>query len=108
MQKAMGVEAFYAMEFLSERFDKMSSVDQIKVIIHELMHIPNTFGGGFRHHDHVTDGNVNKMYEKYINEIKRINQDDPLGLEFLKIQQKENELFTKKIKKPTRKGFFWR
>ena len=66
MQKAMGVNAFYALEFLSERFDKLSEEDQIKTIIHELMHIPFTFGGGFKHHNVVNEKNVNLMYETYL------------------------------------------
>jgi len=66
MQKAIGVEAHYALEFLSARFDKLSKEDQIKTIIHELMHIPQTFGGGFRHHDYVTEKNVNLMYKTYL------------------------------------------
>jgi predicted metallopeptidase len=66
MQKAIGVEAYYALEFLSSRFDKLSKEDQMKTIIHELMHIPQTFGGGFRHHDYVTEKNVNLMYKTYI------------------------------------------
>lgn len=66
-QKAMGIQAFYVLEFLSERFDKMDKEEQVKVIIHELMHIPKAFGGGFRHHDHVTDRNVNKHYQIYVN-----------------------------------------
>ncbi|MBS3076472.1 metallopeptidase [Candidatus Pacearchaeota archaeon] len=65
MQKAIGIKAHYALEFLSERFDKMNAEDQVKVVIHELMHIPQTFGGGFRHHDHVTTKNVNLMYQTY-------------------------------------------
>ena len=64
MQKAMKTEAFYSIEFL-EYFDKMSKKEQDKVIIHELMHIPKSFGGGFRHHDFVCDKNVDLMYEKY-------------------------------------------
>jgi len=66
MQKAMGVSAFYALEFLTNRFDKLSEEEQIKTIIHELMHIPKTFGGGFRQHDWVCDKNVNLMYKTYI------------------------------------------
>lgn len=65
MQKAMGVEAFYAIEFL-KRFDKLSKEEQDKVIIHELMHVPKSFGGGFRHHDFVCDGNVDMLYERFV------------------------------------------
>lgn len=65
MQKAMGTEAFYALEFLSERFDKFDKEEQIKTIIHELMHIPKTFGGGFKHHNWVTEKNINKYYKYY-------------------------------------------
>lgn len=64
MQKAMKTKAFYAIEFL-EIFDKMSMKEQDKVIIHELMHIPKTFGGGFRHHDFVCERNVEILYERF-------------------------------------------
>jgi predicted metallopeptidase len=64
MQKAMKTKAFYAIEFL-ERFDKLSKEEQDKVIIHELMHIPKAFGGGFRNHDFVCDKNVEVLYRKY-------------------------------------------
>lgn len=65
MQKAIGVPAFYPIEFLSENFDKLPKDEQVRVIIHELMHIPKAFGGGFRHHDFVCDKNVNKMHKAY-------------------------------------------
>jgi predicted metallopeptidase len=65
MQKAIGIEAVYSLEFISEQFDKLDLEEQVKVIIHELMHIPKTFGGGFKHHDFVTDRNVNKCYKDY-------------------------------------------
>ncbi len=70
MQKAIGVKAHYALEFLSERFDKLDEEEKLKVIIHELMHIPNTFGGGFKHHNYVTERNVNIMYQRFRN-LKR-------------------------------------
>lgn len=66
MQMAMKTDAFYAIEFISERFDRMPEQEQIKVMIHELMHIPKSFGGGFKHHDWVCDKNINKVYDKYI------------------------------------------
>jgi predicted metallopeptidase len=65
MQKAIGIDAYYAIEFL-EKFDKLSKEDQDRVIIHELMHIPKTFGGGFRQHDFVCEENIDIMYEKYV------------------------------------------
>jgi predicted metallopeptidase len=65
LQIAMKIKAFYVLEFLSERFDKLDDKDQEKTIIHELMHIPKNFGGGFRHHDHVSELNVKSVQELY-------------------------------------------
>jgi predicted metallopeptidase len=65
MQLGLKRNAFYVLEFLIERFNKLSEQEQIKVIIHELMHIPKAFGGGFRHHNFVTERNVEKLYKKY-------------------------------------------
>jgi len=76
MQKAIGIKAVYALEFLSERFDKLSEEDKIKTIIHELMHIPNTFGGGFKHHNVVTGKNVNLMYKNYINTTRKTRENE--------------------------------
>ena len=46
-------KSFYVIELISEKFDKQPEAEQMETIIHELMHIPRTFGGGFRHHDNV-------------------------------------------------------
>jgi len=70
MQKTIGVEAHYGLEFISEQFDKLSEEEQLKVILHELMHIPKTFGGGFKHHNWVTDKNVNMMFKRFKDENK--------------------------------------
>jgi predicted metallopeptidase len=70
LQIALRIKAFYVLEFISERFDALSARGQDETIIHELMHIPKNFGGGFRFHDHVTAGNVRKMLEDY-REAKR-------------------------------------
>ncbi|MEK6914655.1 MAG: putative metallopeptidase [Nanoarchaeota archaeon] len=67
MQLALGRKGFYVIEVLSKRFDKLSKTDQTKTLIHELMHIPKSFGGGFRHHDYVCNKNIELQYEKYIN-----------------------------------------
>jgi len=65
LQIAMRIKAFYVLEFISERFDKLGDKEQEETIIHELMHIPKNFGGGFRHHDHVSEENVKLMLERY-------------------------------------------
>src|SRR3989338_4463268 len=65
LQEAIGIRAVYALEFISERFDKIDREEQTKIIIHELMHIPKTFGGGFRHHDFVCEKNINLNYRAY-------------------------------------------
>jgi predicted metallopeptidase len=65
-QLALGINAVYLIEVIHEKFDKLSREEQDKVLIHELMHIPLSFGGGFKHHDFVTHNNVDKIYKKYI------------------------------------------
>lgn len=65
MQKAANVRAHYAIEFL-EKFEKLSHVEQDKVIIHELLHIPKTFGGGFRQHDYVCEENVEVLHRQFV------------------------------------------
>ena len=79
MQHALGRKAFYTIEFISERFDKQSEEEKIKTIIHELMHIPKAFGGGFKFHDYVCHKNVEILYKKYIHADTNnlsINADD--------------------------------
>jgi len=76
LQRAMNTGAFYALEFISERFDRLDSEEKVKVIIHELMHIPQTFGGGFRHHDHVCERNINRCYMAYKEKLKKTRPSD--------------------------------
>lgn len=70
LQIAMKMRAFYVLEFISERFDRLDEQEQEETIIHEIMHIPKNFGGGFRHHDHVSEGNVKSMQRQYRNAKK--------------------------------------
>ena len=65
MQIGMNIKAFYVIEVISEIYDRMDEEDQTKVLIHELMHIPKNFGGGFRHHDYVCRREVDKMFKIY-------------------------------------------
>ncbi len=67
MQLALGRKGFYVIEVISNRFDKLSEEEKTKTLIHELMHIPKSFGGGFIHHNVVCHRNVERMYRDYVN-----------------------------------------
>ncbi|MEM5778102.1 MAG: putative metallopeptidase [Candidatus Aenigmatarchaeota archaeon] len=71
MQVALNSKAFYVIEIISENFDKLSYEDKIKTLIHELMHIPKNFGGGFRgHRNFVTRKKVEEKFKEYLNFIQ--------------------------------------
>ncbi len=106
LQKAMDTESFYVLEFISERFDKLPEEEKIKTIIHELMHIPHTFGGGFRHHDHVCERNVNNSYRTYKEKKMELENSDVLGLKEMKWKNADNIKQMKDIRKNAEKGFF--
>lgn len=65
-QGALGLKPHYIIEVISEAFEKLPRNEQDKVLIHELLHIPHSFGGGFRHHaTHVNRKAVEAAYEDY-------------------------------------------
>lgn len=65
-QKVLDCKAAYIVEVISEKFDKLPRDEQIRTLIHEIMHIPKAFGGGFKHHDFVTRRNIEKIYHKFL------------------------------------------
>lgn len=66
IQLGMEIKPFYVIELITEQFDKLNYDDQVETLIHELMHIPATFGGGFRpHKGFVTNRKVKKMFDLY-------------------------------------------
>ncbi len=64
-QLAMKIDATYIIEVISEQFDPLSKEGQDRVLVHELLHIPHGFQGGFRHHkDYVTRENVDVWFKR--------------------------------------------
>ena|SRR3989344_222505 len=86
LQSAMEVEPFYALEFLGEKFNKLSDEEKVKVMIHELMHIPESFGGGFKNHNVVNDRNVERCYRCYKDCVKNEKKIDWFQLQRKKIK----------------------
>ena len=77
MQLGMNTKAFYVIELISERFDRMSEDEQTETLIHELMHIPKNFGGGFRHHDYVCSREVKRMHKLYKEKCGIVDSSSP-------------------------------
>ncbi len=94
-QLALGINAVYLIEVISERFDKMSREDQDRVLIHELIHIPLSFGGGFKHHDFVNERNVEKLYQKYVllKNNNLVSSDNHVREEIKKHEKKKKGVF---------------
>lgn len=67
MQLGLERNAFYIIELISEKYYSQPEEEKTKTLIHELMHIPHNFGGGFRQHKpFVTHKQVELVYQKYV------------------------------------------
>ncbi|HEY4485193.1 MAG TPA: putative metallopeptidase [Nitrospiria bacterium] len=72
-QTGLNLSAHYVIELVSENYDRLSEAEQIKTLIHELLHIPRAFGGGFRNHDYVRERRVNHFYDRYVRLKHRVD-----------------------------------
>lgn len=62
-QRALNKRSAYLIEVISERYDRLSREEKEKVIIHELLHIPRGFAGGFRpHKGHITKRKIESLH----------------------------------------------
>jgi predicted metallopeptidase len=73
-QQALHLNAYYIIEVVSEKFDKMSKEDQDMTLIHELMHVPKTFSGALVPHEcfgkKIDERSVKVLYKKYLEALK--------------------------------------
>jgi predicted metallopeptidase len=64
-QEVLNLPPSYTIEVISEIYDKMSKEEKEKTLIHELLHIPGGFSGGFRpHKGYVERKTVELLYKK--------------------------------------------
>ena len=68
-QGVLNMPPAYTIEVISEIYDKMSAEDKEKTLIHELMHIPGGFSGGFRPHKGYVE---RKMVEEVYSKLKKV------------------------------------
>lgn len=68
-QRTLNVEPAYIVEVISEHFDKLSEMEQDKVLLHELTHIPKNFSGALVPHTRHKKGSfhdkLDLLVEKY-------------------------------------------
>lgn len=65
-QMALETGPAYALEVISERFDKLSAQKQDQVLLHELAHIPSTFSGALLPHTQKGKGSFHARLEQMI------------------------------------------
>jgi predicted metallopeptidase len=69
-QDALGLEPAYVIEVLAKYYEKLDPQERIKVIIHELLHIPRNFSGALV--PHVTQSrHLHKAADILFEEYKR-------------------------------------
>lgn len=70
-QETLTLPPYYVIEVISERYDRLSEVDKEKTVIHELLHIPKGFSGGFRPHKGYVDKRTVELLYKRLQERRR-------------------------------------
>lgn len=67
-QRSLEVEPAYIVEVLSEHFDKLDTVHQDKIILHELTHIPRNFSGALVAHTRHKKGSFHDKLDRIVEE----------------------------------------
>jgi len=75
-QQSLDMDPTYVIEVIHELFDYYPPEAQDRTLIHEIMHIPHTAKGGFRHHkNYVTSANVETWHKRYKLRCKELGLD---------------------------------
>jgi len=73
-QEVLNLPSAYVIELISERYDKLSLTDKEKTLIHELLHIPQGFSGGFRPHKGYIDERTVTLLHKKLQVQRRVKK----------------------------------
>ena len=66
-QEALRRPPTYVIEVLSERYDELNQTDKERTLIHELLHIPKGFSGGFRpHKGYISKKRVDELHQQLL------------------------------------------
>ncbi|MBN1923555.1 MAG: metallopeptidase [Nanoarchaeota archaeon] len=70
---AFGTKPLYVIELLKHKFHKLSEEEKIKVLIHELLHIPKTFSGALTPHvkmgKTIACKSLDKLFHQYVQQL---------------------------------------
>lgn len=66
----------YVIEVISERYDRLGEEEKEKTLIHELLHIPNGFSGGFRpHKGYIDSKRIEKLHQGLLEKRLLVNNE---------------------------------
>ncbi|MEK7551551.1 MAG: putative metallopeptidase [Patescibacteria group bacterium] len=71
-QRALNLEPHYVIEVLARYYDRLDEDEKSKVVIHELLHIPNNFSGALVPHKTKSrhlGKTANKLFEIFKNSV---------------------------------------
>ncbi|MDG6997957.1 MAG: metallopeptidase [Nitrososphaerota archaeon] len=64
---ALEMTPHYIIEVISEEFDRLAAPEKERVVVHEIMHIPVKFSGGFvPHKGKINKRSVERMYRAFL------------------------------------------
>jgi predicted metallopeptidase len=78
-QQALSEPPYYAVEVLAEQYDRLPPDEKEKTLIHELLHIPKSFGGGFRHHKNWVTKRRVELLHRTLRESNKLSDSNCAG-----------------------------
>jgi predicted metallopeptidase len=76
-QGVLNLPPSYTIEVISEIYDKMPKEEKEKTLIHELLHIPGGFSGGFRPHKGYVERRIVEELYKKMQTARAFNNSNP-------------------------------